>query len=826
MQVSLEWLNEYVDLEGIEPELIAHKLTMSGLEVEEIEIKKPNFTNIITALIKKIDNHPNADKLHLVTVDTGLDGTRTVVCGAQNIKEGQIIPYASVGSKVFSRKTGEIFELTPAVIRGVESQGMLCSQDELGLDGMQKEDGILILNNPALSLGEIPLGEKLEKVLNLHNETVFHLAPTANRGDQMSVIGVARELCALFNKKLKFSPLSATKDATTDKFEVEILDDETCKYYSAAILKDIKIKPAPDFIQRRVAAAGMRPINNVVDITNYVMLELGTPLHAFDFDKLNNYLCVRYAKEGEKLVTIDEVERDLTDKTVVIATKEEPVCIAGVFGGYNSEIDDNTKNIALEAAFFTSHTNRKSARSVGYRSEASARFERGVDIELVQMGLMQAVNLLIKYADAKFEGMAECGNNKKEDIEITLRGSEIKRILGIEIEQAKCVEILENLGFELLGKNEIAAKFKVPSYRTNDVTREIDLIEEVARISGYDNIPPTLMNITEGATITPEQKTLKAINEMFLNLGFDEIVTSSLVGDNLYREYMCELDNNTALKVKNPQSEDATTLRQRLMPNLLNVVKLNFDMANKNFRLYEIGKVFNIKEEATEDYSGVEERRKLSGCIFGNINNELWTKTGVPDFYTMKGVIENLVDILGLERRIVYSPLKDADNYKFMHPYQSATVELLGKHPVNIGYFGKLHPVLADKMKLNQDLFVFELDLEEILASMNYNNTARYKKLPQTTPITRDIAFTTDKNTTNSNILKAIKKFSDKNIFKSAKVFDIYEGSNIDADKKSMAYRITLQDEEKTLTDEIIENEISKIKAGLEKTFEGLSFRQ
>ena len=825
MQVSLEWLNEYVDLDGIEPELIAHKLTMSGLEVEEIEHKKANFTNIITAKIMKIDNHPNADKLHLVGVDIG-DSIKTVVCGAQNIKEGQIIPYASVRSKVFSRKTGELFELTPAVIRGVESQGMLCSQDELGLEAMQKEDGILILNNPDLQLGEIKLGERLEKVLNLNDEIIFHLAPTANRGDEMSVIGVARELSALFNKKLKFSPLSAMNDVSTDKFKVEIIDDEACKYYSVALLKDIKIKPAPDFIQRRVMAAGMRPINNVVDITNYVMLELGTPLHAFDFDKLDDYLCVRYAKEGEKLITIDSVERNLTNETVVIAKKDEPVCIGGVFGGFNSEIDDNTKNIALEAAFFPAHTNRKSARSIGYRSEASARFERGVDIELVQTGLMQAVNLLIKYANAKFEGMTECGSNKRDDIEITLRSSEIKRILGVEIEQNKCVEILENLGFELLGKNEIAAKFKVPSYRYNDVTREIDLIEEVARISGYDDIPPTLMSISEGAEITEEQKTIKSINEMFLNLGFDEIVTSSLVGENLYKEYMTALKADTALRVMNPQSEDATTLRQQLMPNLLNVVKLNFDMANKNFRLYEIGKVFNIKKESDENHSGVEEKRKISGCIFGNINNELWNKKDMPDFYTLKGAIEKLFDTLGLEKRVVYSHLKNPDDFKFMHPYQTATVELLGKNSLNIGYFGKIHPVLADKMKLNQDLFVFEIDLEEILKSINVSGTTRYKKLAQTSPISRDIAFIANKETSNSDILKAIKKFSDKNIYKGAKIFDIYEGANIGEGKRSVAYRITLQDENKTLTDEIIEAEISKIKTGLEKTFAGLSFRQ
>ena len=321
MQVSYEWLNEYVDLSGITPEEISHALTMSGLEVEEIEDVKPKFTNIITAKIEKIDNHPNADKLHLVTVNTG-SATKTVVCGAQNIEVGQVIPYASVGSKVLDRKTGEQFELTPAVIRGVESQGMLCSQDELGLDGLQEEDGILILNR---LLKDVKLGEPLEKVLNINDEIIFHTAPTANRGDQMSVIGIAREISALFNRKMKLSLMTPQEEKKAD-FKVEIKDDEICKYYSIAVLKDITIKPAPEFIQRRVIAGGMRPINNVVDITNYVMLEYGTPLHAFDYDKLNKYLCVRYANMGEKLTTLDEVERTMTDKTVVISKENEAVC--------------------------------------------------------------------------------------------------------------------------------------------------------------------------------------------------------------------------------------------------------------------------------------------------------------------------------------------------------------------------------------------------------------------------------------------------------------------------------------------------------------------
>ena len=818
MQVSYEWLNEYVDLSGITPEEISHALTMSGLEVEEIEDVKPKFTNIITAKIEKIDNHPNADKLHLVTVNIG-STTKTVVCGAQNIEVGQVIPYASVGSKVLDRKTGEQFELTPAVIRGVESQGMLCSQDELGLDGLQEEDGILILNR---ILKDIKLGEPLEKVLNINDEIIFHTAPTANRGDQMSVIGIAREISALFNRKMKLSLMTPQEEKKAD-FKVEIKDDEICKYYSIAVLKDITIKPAPEFIQRRVIAGGMRPINNVVDITNYVMLEYGTPLHAFDFDKLNKYLCVRYAKNGEKLTTLDEVERTMTDKTVVISKENEAVCLAGVFGGNNSEIDDNSKNLALEAAYFTPHTNRKSARSVGYRSEASARFERGVDIGLVKQGLYQAVNLLIKYADAKFEGISEAGKDQLEPVEITLRDSEIRRILGVSIEQDKCIEILENLGFELLGKNQMAAKFKVPSYRQNDVYREIDLIEEVSRIAGYENIPPTLPNINEGATISDETRTIKLINELFLGQGYSEIISTSLTGDTFLKNYMTSLDDKTRVDVINPQSEDATSLRQELMPNLLNIVKTNFDNGNKNLKLYEIGKTFKAKDEPNEDFSGVLEERKISGCIFGHTNNEYWNKKENADFYTIKGILENLFEILGLTKRIVFSPLKE--DKKFMHPYQTATIELLGKNPINIGYVGKIHPVLSDKLKFNQDLFVFEINLEILLKNINFNNVVKYKKLPISTPVLRDIAFVVENKTTDMDIMKTIKKISDKNIFKGAKLFDIYRGENIGADKKSMAYRIILQDDKKTLTDSEIEAEVNKIKDGLVKNIQGLMLR-
>ena len=820
MQVSYEWLNEYIELSGITPEEIAHNLTMSGLEVEEIEYKKPSFSDIKTAKIIKIDTHPNADKLHLVTLDLG-GIEKVVVCGAQNIEVGQIIPYASVGSKVLDRKTGEQFELTPAVIRGVESQGMLCSQDELGLTGMQDEDGILILNR---IFDEVELNQPLEKVLNLSDEIIFHTAPTANRGDEMSVIGIARELSALFNRPMKFQKAELKEDKKAD-FEVEIQNEDACKFYSVAILKNLKIKPSPDFIQRRIMASGMRPINNIVDITNYVMLEYGTPQHAFDFDKLNNYLCVRYAKENETLTTIDGIERKLTPQSVVIATKEKPVCAAGVFGGLNSEIDDNTTNIALEAAYFTSHTNRKSARSIGYHSDASSRYERGIDIEMVTPAMYRSIELLQKYADAEFCGTIATGNNKASDIEVVLRNSEIKRIVGIEIQQERCIEILQNLGFELMGKNPAAAKFKVPSYRINDVYREIDLIEEISRIDGFDKVTPQIPNISQGADISFDTRTVRKINEIMLSYGFDEIVTSSLIGKNLANTYLQPLNDDMAITVQNAHSEDFSTLRQYLMPNMLEVVKFNFDNGNKAFRFYEIGKTYLQIEAPKENSTGVKETRKLSGCIFGIKNNNLINKN-TYDFFALKGVLENLFDELGLSKRIIYTEFSENDknNFEFLHPAQAATISILGKSKNSIGYIGKLHPILADKMKLNQPLFVFEIDLEEVISSVN-QTTPKYKKLPVFGSVQRDIAFVVDKNITNETINKTIKKVADKNIFKGSKIFDTYEGENIEQGKKSLAYRITLQDENKTLTDDIIQTEINKIKAGLEKNITGLVLR-
>ena len=550
-------------------------------------------------------------------------------------------------------------------------------------------------------------------------------------------------------------------------------------------------------------------------------MEYGQPLHAFDMDKLNGYICVRRAKDGETLTTLDGIERKLTTDTVLCATKEEGVCIAGVFGGSNSEIDDNTKNIVLESAYFTPHTNRKNSRSIGYRSEACARFERGVDIESTKPALLRAMQLLNKYANAKIDGIVETGKNKLDDIQITLRFNQVKRYLGTEIPSSKCIEILENLGFELLGRNEAAAKFKTPSFRANDVKQEVDLIEEIARIYGYDKIAPTLPNKTQSPEVSIEAKLLRAVNNLFLGFGFNEAMTSSLIGEPILNQFGLSYKKEEAVFVQNPQSEDHTMLRQTTIANMLSTLKYNFDNGQKNVWLYELGKTYFIKKEATTIDSGVEENQMISGIMTGNTNENLWKKSQQPDFYTLKGVLESLFKLLNIQNRV---KLSQGDDCEYLHPGRSAKVVLLGKTPETIGYFGEIYPIIKDKMKINQNVLLFELNLGKLIQAA-CTTTVKYKQLPQFPEVQRDISFAIEKNISNEEIMQTIKRSATSKLFKSANLFDIYEGEHIQAGFKSMAYRITLQDEDATMTDEIIDKEIANIKSGLIKKFPTVNLR-
>ena len=820
MLVSLEWLNEYVDISDLEAEEIAHALTMSGLEVEEIEKIGAEFSDIAVAEILETKPHPNADKLQLVTVFNGKEN-KEVVCGAKNIEKGQFVPYASIGSGVKDRKTGKKFILKPVKIRDIESQGMLCSADELGLEtsDYQEEDGILILSRFKENL---KAGEDVRKVLNRQEDIVLHTAPTANRGDEMSLIGIAREISSIFNKPLKQPALKEYEFPGESGFKVEIKDEDTCKYYAAGVVKSVNIKPSPDWMTRRLAASGVRSISNIVDITNYIMLEYGQPLHAFDLNKLSEkYLCVRKAYDGEKLATLDEIQRKLDSESVVIATQEESVALAGLMGGFNSEIDDNTKDIALESAYFIPSTTRKSARSVGLRTEASARFERGVDIEAVKPALIRAMNLMEELADAKIEGIAETGENKLSDINITLRFSEIKRILGTDIPQAKCVEIFDNLGFKLLGKNDFSAKFRTPSFRANDVTREIDLIEEISRINGYDRIEATLPAKTRIAEISDETLSIRKIHSLFIGKGFKEAVTSSLIGDPLLKWLGFSYNQEQAIKVTNPQSDEHTMLRQSLIPSIIQVVKHNFGNAQKNLRLYEIGKTYFFKGNVDKKNPGTEEKRTLAGVITGNINASIWQPPKETDFYTLKGVIEDLLREFKLENRAEYVAVSDVPH---LHPGRTAQIKLAGKQAMSLGLIGELHPDIAKKCKFNQSVYLFELDADLLLSSTSHT-APRYKQLPQYPAANRDIAFIIPESVSYQELAKTLKRASSK-LFQKVDIFDLYQGEHVPEGSKSVAFRVTLQDVEKTMTDEIIDGEVAKIKAGLKKAYAEINFRE
>jgi len=534
------------------------------------------------------------------------------------------------------------------------------------------------------------------------------------------------------------------------------------------------------------------------------------------------------ACNGEKLVTLDNVERALTSDSVLISTETTPVCLGGVFGGNNSEIDNNTKNIALEAAYFVPSAIRKSARSVGYRSDASARFERGIDIGAVKYGLFRAVELLEKYADATFIGCTETGVNELEPIDITLRYAQIKRILGTEIETSKCLSILENLGFEILGKNDAACKVRVPSYRATDVTREIDLIEEISRIDGYDKITPTLPSKSNTAEISLAEKVLAKINNIMLGCGFNELQTSSLIGEPLLKQFNINYDKENAVYVEQAASEDYSMLRQTLMASLLNCMKYNYDNGQKDFWGYEIGRSYIKVAEATKENAGVKEALTLAGVLTGNIQNSLWQATGEIDFYTVKGIVDKILEEFNLTKRIKYTLLNDstlADSHGCLHPYKTAVLTILGKKPEIIGYYGEIHPELKNKLKLNQSAFLFKLDLDVLLSTVS-ESTPRYKKLPQFPEVQRDLAVIVPSTTSWDDLAKLVKKGVDNNVFNGCEVFDVYQGEHVQEGFKSIAFRIRLQDANSTLTDDAIEAQVANVRSVLKKSVPDLSFRE
>ena len=814
MQVSLNWLNEFVDISDIEPSQIAHELTMSGLEVEGIEEVKPKFTNIKTVKIEKIDAHPNSDRLHLVTVNTG-SGLKTVVCGAQNIKEGQIVPYASVGSKVLDRKTGEQFELTPAVIRGVESQGMLCSDDELGVSGRnyQQEDGILILNN---IFPDVKIGEDVKDVLGFEKDTVLDVAPTANRGDQMSILGVARELCALFNKPLKFNPIECTKDLTTDKFKVEISDKDVCKYYSLGLLKNIKIKPSPDWMQKRLEASGMRAINNVVDITNYVMLEYGCPMHAFDADKLDGYLCVRRAKEGEKLTTLDGVERKLSGQDLMICNAESPMCIAGVFGGLDSGVKmadgekPGTTSVFLESAYFNPVLIRKTSKRHTLKTEASFRYERGCDPNMVPYALKRAAMLVLELAGGEIVGPVKDVVSKPiEKKVVELDYARMESLMGCKIGNEKIHQILEYLEMEFVSESETGCVVKVPTYRV-DVYRECDVVEDVLRIYGYNNVPlPGSMKCSVNIAPHPDpEKIRKTACETLTANGFMEMMNNSLT-KSAYYEDLKTYPQDKLVMICNPLSSDLNCMRQTLILNGLEVVAYNINRQETQLKLYEFGNVYSFNkdyvkpEEERSTLKAYTERPKLSLFVTGEGLKSWRSQTVSGDYFSLKGYVELLLKKFAIE-------LKDLD-YEGAAPdiFSEGLTYKLKASGKEIVTMGAIKDKLAKKFGIKQKVYAAEFSWDVLLNKIK-KNTVKFTELPRFPEVKRDLALLLDYQVSFADLRNAAYQ-AEKKLLKNIVLFDVYTGDKIPEGKKQYAISFYLQDPDKTLTDKAVDAIMEKL---------------
>lgn len=845
MKLSYNWLSDYVDLTGISVEEVAEKLTMGAFEVEEITRVGPELTGpVVVGEIKEINQHPNADKIRMTkTVVKEGDPPQDIVCGAQNIEVGQRIPVALPGARVVNRKTFEPLEIKSSEIRGVKSEGMLCSPPELGITDGDSE-GILILDPEKFSVGD-----NLIEKLDLRSDWILHVEPRSNRGDALCVIGLAREVAALLGKPLKddidlLPADEAGKD--TDKsadLAVTIEDETGCNYFSTRILKNIKISESPAFIKRRLEALGLRSVNNIVDITNYVMLETGQPLHAYDLDKVNGELAVRRARAGEKLETIDAKVREMNEEILVIADDDAVLGVAGVMGGKDSEISDSTTRIALEAASFNPKVVRRSSRLLGLSSDSSHRFERGVDVTNVKKASDRATFLIEKFGGSEKEAVSceeflTAGDASYEPRIIELRPGQTKRLLGVEIPQSDCKRYLESLGFEetdASGAENLA--FKIPSFRATDVLREVDLIEEICRLYGYDRIEDAMPSRTVAPPTYCRLET--QVRKILSGEGLSEAWISSLRPENeTVRSGGKESEDQ--VHVLNPLSKDHQVLRQSLVPGLLDALKYNSDHGNKDCWLFEIGRSYHLSDPASKNGNGAssdrsdtgaEEKRLVAAVICGSLLNQFniggtreektfnhAQMTESIDFYRIKGLLENLLENLNIDESMVEFK-KDDSLPSFLHPHRSCSVALSQGNKKDkkksknqagetFGWLAEIHPRDAHKLGFKEAVYAFEINLDLL---RKYRAERDFSEPAQTPSIARDLTADLEITVQQSDVMKAIKNAAGKKLERVdlVSVFDLSET------KRSLSYRLIFQDKEETLTNEEVEKRLNKIRNSL-----------
>lgn len=781
MFVSYKWLQEYVDLSGISAAELADRITKSGIEVEGVEKKSEGLKGVVIGHVLECEKHPDADKLNKCLVDIGAEEPVQIICGAPNVGKGQKVAVATVGAVLPNN-----FKIKKAKLRGEVSNGMICSLQELGIESklVAKEYSVGIFNFPQ----DAKVGEDALAALALDDE-ILELSLTPNRSDALSMIGVAYEVAAILGREVKWPVIEKEEsgEKASDYISVKVEAEEDSPLYIAKVVKNVKIGPSPLWMQTRLMNAGIRPHNNVVDITNYILLEYGQPLHAFDYDRFGSKeIVVRRAKEAEKITTLDDIERTLTPNHLVITNGIEPVALAGVMGGADSEVREDTTNVIIEAAYFAGPVVRKASKDHGLRSEASARFEKGVDPERVRAAAERAAQLMAQYAGGTIlEGTSEYNNMKVEPAVISITLEKINSSIGTDITAAEVTDILTRLGFDVKteGKDFIIT---VPT-RRGDITIEADIIEEVARLYGYDKIPSTLpKGTTTPGALTDYQQKRRLARRTLEGAGLYQATTYSLTSAEKAAQFALETREPVTLAM--PMSEERSQLRMSILPSLLEVVKYNNARQIDSVALYEIGSVF-LKQG---DGQLPEEREHIAAAITGLWEANLWQgEKKAVDFYVLKGVLEALFAALGVTDKISYRQAA----LENMHPGRTAEVLLNGEV---IGFIGQVHPTLQKELDL-KETYVFELSFKKMAEAEV--EPISYQSIPRFPSITRDIALVVDK-TKAAGELEAIIAEAGGALLKEVHVFDLYEGEHMEAGKKSLAFSLKYFDPERTLTDE------------------------
>lgn len=796
MLVSYKWLQEYIDLTGISAVDLAEKITRSGIEVDSVTVLNEGIKGVIVGHVLQSEQHPNADKLKKCLVDVGKDVPVQIICGAANVAEGQKVAVAVPGAVLPGN-----FKIKKTKLRGEESNGMICSLQELGIEGklVQKEyaDGIFVFPNDA------KVGVDALSLLN-RDDTVLEFDLTPNRADCLSMLGVAYEVAAVLEKEVRLPKVEQieSNEKAEDYITVRVDAPEDNPLYVAKVIKNVKIGPSPLWMQTRLMAAGIRPHNNVVDITNYILLEYGQPLHAFDYDRLGSKeIVVRRAHEGEKMVTLDEVERTLTNDHLVITNGDAPVAMAGVMGGANSEVQEDTTVVLLESAYFAGQTVRKASKDHGLRSEASNRYEKGIDPKRVREAAERAAQLMQKYAHGDvLAGTSEVDTMQIEEKEITITLEKINRVLGMGLRVADVEDVFARLQFGLKTVEETFT-VTVPT-RRGDVVIEEDLIEEVARIYGYDRIPTTLpvAGTTEGK-LSPYQKKRRAVRAILEGAGCFEAITYSLTNEKKATQYALEVREPVQLSM--PMSEDRSRLRLSIVPHLLEVLQHNVARKINDVAVYEIGSVFLANEI---DALPTEEEH-VAGAFTGLWSDHAWQGTKITvDFFVVKGILEGLFHRLGVEEEITYVQTE----MEGMHPGRTASINLNGEQ---IGFVGQIHPTVEQRYDLH-DTYVFELNLMKLLNQPVAD--LHYVAIPRYPAITRDIALVVEQTLSAYEVETIIKEAGGR-LLHQVQVFDVYEGAHIEAGKKSIAFKLVYLDPDHTLTDEEVTKTHQRVLQTVEK---------